>query len=96
MRAKSGEAPWPGGHLWVGRTRKIAKEESDMKKLYLSDTNKKIGGVCGGMGEYFDIDPTLMRVIFILVTLLSFGLGIIGYILIWMIIPRKPKNLQSE
>jgi len=60
-----------------------------MKKLYLSDTNKKIGGVCGGLGEYFDVDPTLIRVILIFLTLLSLGLGIIGYILIWMIIPRK-------
>jgi phage shock protein PspC (stress-responsive transcriptional regulator) len=61
-----------------------------MKKLYLSDTNKKIGGVCGGLGEYFEMDPTLVRVIFILIALLSLGLGIIAYILIWMIIPRKP------
>ena len=38
-----------------------------MKKLYLSDTNKKIGGVCGGLGEYFDVDPTLVRVIFIFI-----------------------------
>ena len=60
-----------------------------MKKLYLSDTNRKIGGVCGGLGEYFDVDPTLVRVIFILIALLSLGLGIIAYILIWMIIPRK-------
>jgi len=63
-----------------------------MKKLYLSDTNKKIGGVCGGLGEYFDIDPTLVRVVFILIALLSLGLGVIAYILIWMIIPRKPKG----
>ena len=62
-----------------------------VKRLYLSNTNKKIGGVCGGLGEYFDVDPTFVRVIFILLTLLSLGLGIIGYILIWMIIPRKPK-----
>ena len=67
-----------------------------MRKLYLSNTDKKIGGVCGGLGEYFDMDPTLVRVIFILITLLSFGLGIIGYILIWMVIPRKPKNKESE
>lgn len=62
-----------------------------MKKLYLSDTDKKLGGVCGGLGEYFDIDPTVVRVAFILVTLLSFGLGVIAYILTWMIVPRKPK-----
>ena len=63
-----------------------------MKKLYLSRADRKIGGVCGGIGEYFDKDPTLIRIIFILVALLSFGLGVIAYILIWMIIPRKPKE----
>ena len=63
-----------------------------MKKLYLSDTNRKIGGVCGGLGEYFDVDPTLVRVIFILIALLSLGLGVLAYLLIWMIVPRKPKS----
>ena len=63
-----------------------------MKTLHLSDTNKKIGGVCGGLGEYFDVDPTLVRVIFILIALLSLGLGVLAYLLIWMVIPRKPRN----
>ena len=63
-----------------------------MKKLYLSDTDKKIGGVCGGLGEYFDIDPTFVRVVFILIALLSCGLGVLAYILIWMVVPRKPKQ----
>jgi phage shock protein PspC (stress-responsive transcriptional regulator) len=62
-----------------------------MKKLYLSRENRKIGGVCGGIGEYFDVDPTLVRIIFILIALLSLGLGVIGYLLIWMVIPRKPE-----
>ena len=63
-----------------------------MKKLYLSGDNKKIGGVCGGLGEYFEIDPTFVRVVFILIALLSLGLGVIAYILIWAIIPRKPQS----
>lgn len=63
-----------------------------MKRLYLSDQDRKLAGVCGGLGEYFDKDPTLFRILFILVTLLSFGLGIIGYILMWAIIPRKPNK----
>jgi len=62
-----------------------------MKRLYLSDSNRKIGGVCGGLGEYFDKDPTLFRIIFILIILFSFGLGIVAYLLIWLVIPRKPK-----
>ena len=63
-----------------------------MKKLYLSTTDRKIGGVCGGMGEYFGKDPTLFRILFVFVTLLSLGLGVIAYILMWLIIPRKPKQ----
>ncbi len=62
-----------------------------MKKLYLSETGRKIGGVCAGLGEYFDKDPVLFRVLFILLTLLSFGAGIIVYLVMWMIIPKKPK-----
>lgn len=61
-----------------------------MKKLYLSDTDKKIGGVCGGIGEYFDKDPTVIRIIFILGILFSFGFGIFAYLLMWLIIPKKP------
>ncbi len=61
-----------------------------MKKLYLSDTDKKLGGVCGGLGEYFDKDPTLVRIIFVLLILFSFGFGVLAYLLMWLIIPRRP------
>ena len=60
-----------------------------MKKLYLSDTDKKLGGVCGGLGEYFDKDPTLVRVIFVLIVLFSFGFGVLAYLLMWLVIPRR-------
>ncbi len=62
-----------------------------MKKLYLSNTDRKIGGVCGGLGEYFEIDSTIFRVIFISITVLSCGIGIIAYLGVWAVIPRKPK-----
>lgn len=58
------------------------------RKLYLSDTNKKIGGVCGGIGEYFDIDPTLVRLAWIIFALFA-GAGVLGYLIAWMIIPRR-------
>lgn len=58
------------------------------KHLYRSCENRIIGGVCGGLGEYFDIDPILIRLI---VALLFFtGLSIIFYILAWIIIPEDP------
>jgi len=65
-----------------------------MKKLYLSNTDKKIGGLCGGLGEYFDKDSTLFRVLFVLITVLSLGAGIIAYIAMWLIIPQKPKETK--
>ena len=62
-----------------------------MKKLYLSNADRKIGGVCGGLGEYFEIDSTIFRILIIFLTIISFGLGIFGYLAMWAIIPRKPK-----
>jgi phage shock protein C len=62
-----------------------------MKRLYLSHTDRKLGGVCGGIGEYFDKDSTLIRVLFILLILFSFGFGILAYILMWLVIPNRPQ-----
>jgi phage shock protein C len=62
-----------------------------MKKLYLSTTNKKLGGVCGGVGEYFGIDPTLIRLLTILLAALTAFIPVfIGYLVAWAIIPVKP------
>lgn len=61
-----------------------------MKKLYLSDTDKKLAGICGGLGEYFEIDSTLVRLITVLLTILTSGAGLIVYIIFCFIIPKKP------
>jgi len=62
------------------------------EKLYLSDTDKKIGGVCGGLGEFFNKDSTLFRILFILLILFSFGFGLIAYLAMWLVIPKRPKS----
>jgi phage shock protein PspC (stress-responsive transcriptional regulator) len=72
------------------------KREPEMKRLYLSDTDKKIGGVCGGIGEYFEKDSTLIRILFILVILFSFGFGVFAYLAMWLIIPKKPNTINSQ
>jgi phage shock protein C len=67
------------------------------KKLYLSDTDKKISGVCGGIAEYFDIDSTLVRLAWVILSLLlslGFG-GLIVYIIAAIIMPNKPYNTQA-
>ncbi len=62
------------------------------RRIYLSDTNKKVGGVCGGLGEYFNMDPTLIRLIWGLGTIMSgFVPGIIAYVVAWAIIPQPPR-----
>jgi phage shock protein C len=65
--------------------------EAEMKKLYLSRKNKMLAGVCGGLGEMLDIDPTIIRLIFVFVGIVSavFPL-LIAYIIGWIIIPENP------
>lgn len=61
-----------------------------VKKLYRSRTNRRIAGVCGGLGEYFNLDPTIWRIIFILL-LLPGGLpGFVPYIILWFFVPLEP------
>ena len=56
------------------------------KTLYRSKTDRKIAGICGGLGKYFNIDPTIVRVIFILM-LLPGGLP---HLVLWVVIPEEP------
>jgi phage shock protein C len=60
-----------------------------MKKLYRSERNRMIAGVCGGIGEYLDVNPTVIRVIWIIATVLSIGAGILAYLIAWVVIPRE-------
>lgn len=68
-----------------------------MKKLERSDKNKQIAGVCGGLAEYFKVDPTLVRVGYVLLTIFTgFIPGIIGYIVLILVIPQKGKKSIVE
>ena len=57
------------------------------KRLVRSKTNKMLGGVCGGLGDYFGFDPTLIRLIFAALILFGAGSPILLYLLMWVIIP---------
>ena len=59
------------------------------KRLYKSNTNKVIDGVCGGIGEYFNIDPMLVRLAWVVFCALG-GSGLLAYIIMALIIPRQP------
>ncbi|AGA68501.1 putative stress-responsive transcriptional regulator [Desulfitobacterium dichloroeliminans LMG P-21439] len=58
-------------------------------KLYRSGTDKKLGGVCGGLAEYFDIDSTLIRLVVLLAFFMG-GVGLLLYIVAWVVIPENP------
>ncbi len=60
------------------------------KRLYRSRKDRIIGGVCGGIAEYLQTDPTLIRLIWTIITILSFGFGILAYLAFWIIVPEKP------
>ena len=60
------------------------------RRLYRSSTNKVIAGVCGGLGEHFDVDPTLMRLIAVVAALASFGVVLVFYLIAWIVIPQTP------
>lgn len=59
------------------------------KRLYRSVKDSKIAGVCAGIGDYLDIDPTIVRLIAVFL-LFAWGASAIGYILAWIIIPKAP------
>jgi phage shock protein C len=60
------------------------------RRLVRSVTNKKIAGVCGGLADYLDTDPVMMRLLWVLLTLGLPPAGIIGYIIAWIVIPKAP------
>ena len=68
-----------------------------MKRLYASTTEKKLAGVCGGIGEYFEVDPTLVRLAWVLLTVITGVVpGILAYLIIAFIMPRGPLALDSK
>jgi phage shock protein C len=64
------------------------------KRLYRSRLDRMIGGVCGGLGDYFDIDPTVVRLLFVFGTLLG-GPGVIAYLILLVVVPLEPAEATT-
>ncbi len=76
----------------------MAQKESDApvyKRIYRSKTDRILGGVAGGLGEYLDLDPTIFRLIFVILTVFG-GSGIIIYLILWLIMPEKDNGKKFE
>jgi phage shock protein C len=63
---------------------------NDVKRLYRSRKERMLGGLCGGLGTYFHIDPTLVRLIVILLTFF-FPFMLLVYLVLWLLIPQEPE-----
>lgn len=64
------------------------------KRLYRSRTERMIGGVCGGLGEYFNIDPTLVRLLFVVFALTG-GSGLLAYLIFLIVVPEEPEDVSQ-
>lgn len=65
-------------------------KKKQVKKLYRAPKkDSMIGGVCAGIANYFEVDPTLIRLGWAFLTLMSFGAGVLAYIIFWIVVPRK-------
>ena len=62
------------------------------KKLYKIVEGKKLDGVCGGLAEYLNVDPTLIRLVWAVVTMCTVGTGLLAYLVCAIIMPPKPTN----
>jgi phage shock protein C len=71
-----------------GETPPRLEEKGAPKRLYRSRQDRMIGGVCGGLGQYFNVDPVIVRLIFLL--LLLSGPGLLAYIILMIVVPERP------
>lgn len=63
--------------------------QQPVKRLYRSRNDRLLGGVCAGLADYFNIDPTIMRLLYILLCFVSLGSGVLIYVVLWVIVPES-------
>jgi len=68
---------------------------SEVKRLYRSADDQMISGVCAGLAEYFGIDPTLVRLLFVFLALAG-GPGVLIYLIMWIVVPERPRHQPVE
>src|SRR5207237_353959 len=79
---------------WVQVLLQLRRQTGGTKKLMRSSTDKKIAGVCAGLADYFDMDPTMIRLLW-LIAVLCFGTGLLAYVILWMVLPLAPGGVIS-
>jgi phage shock protein C len=62
---------------------------AETRKLYRNRSNRQVAGVCGGLAQYFNLDATLIRILFVVLAVLG-GSGLLLYVAMWIIVPNEP------
>ncbi len=71
------------------------EEKKPIKRLYRSGKDKLVGGVCGGIAEYLEIDPVIVRLLWA-ASIVFYGTGLVLYLIAWAIIPRNPEHKWED
>ena len=69
--------------------------KSVKKRLFRSHKDKIIAGICGGLGDYFDVDPVIFRALFVVLTFVN-GIGLLLYAIFWIVVPQESVGVQSN
>jgi phage shock protein C len=73
--------------FWIG-FHDTSPAMAETRKLYRSRTNRQVAGVCGGLAQYFNLDATLIRILFVVLAVRK-GSGIVVYLALWIIVPQR-------
>jgi phage shock protein C len=76
-------------------THRVVMTETPYRKLYRSRTERMLAGVCGGIAEYSNMDPTLVRVLFVVLAFITGGGALLAYPILWMIVPEAPQQATT-
>jgi phage shock protein C len=68
---------------------------AETRKLYRSRSNRQVAGVCGGLAQYFNLDATLIRILFVVLAVLG-GSGLLLYVAMWIIVPNEPSTAAQS
>jgi phage shock protein C len=79
-----------GAQQVVAGAPEVAAATGGPKRLMRSSTDKKLGGVCAGLADYLDMDPTLVRVLWVVIGFCAAGTGVLVYFVLWFVLPLAP------
>ena len=78
----------------MGDEEPLAGQAKRKRRLYRDPQETVLGGVCGGLAAYFDMDPVIMRIIFVVLTFITTGVGVLAYLILWIAVPKAVNTAQ--